>query len=89
MIQPSDISIDINAPWILIEPHEIDFSSSGVNKQSRDGNDDEYDLSTAISEAFLKMKQIIEASDDDGHEFNDDFIEGWMKLLSLLIICRF
>ncbi|PKY52823.1 hypothetical protein RhiirA4_425577 [Rhizophagus irregularis] len=66
MIQPFDISVDIDTPRILIESHKIDISSSDVDKQSHDNNDDEYDLSTAIGEASLEMKQIAETSDDNG-----------------------
>lgn len=80
MIQPFDISVDIDTSQILIESHEIDISSSDVDKQSHDNNDDEYDLSTAIGEASLEMKQIAETSDDNGCEFNDDFTEGRSQL---------
>ncbi|GBB96321.1 hypothetical protein RclHR1_27250001 [Rhizophagus clarus] len=80
MIQPFNISVGIDTPWILIESHEIDVSSSDVDKQSRDNNNDEYDLSAAIGEASLEMKQITETSDDNGHEFNDDFTKGHSQL---------
>src|SRR3954454_5574042 len=81
MIQPSNISIDINASQIFIESHEIDISSSGINEQSHDNNDDEYDLTSAISEASLEMKQItIEINDDEEQEPSDDFIEGCSQL---------
>ncbi|CAB4417773.1 unnamed protein product [Rhizophagus irregularis] len=80
MIQPFDISVDIDTPRILIESHKIDISSSDVDKQSHDNNDDEYDLSTAIGEASLEMKQIAETSDDNGCEFNDNFTEGRLQL---------
>src|SRR2546421_276152 len=77
MIQPSNISIDINALRIFIESHEIDVSSSGINEQSHDNNDDEYNLTSAISEASLEMKQItIEINDDEEQEPSDDFIES-------------
>ena len=56
MIQPSNISIDINASRIFIEPHEIDISSSSINEQSHDNNNEEYDLTSAISEASSEMK---------------------------------
>ena len=81
MIQPSNISININTLQIFIEPHEIDVSSSGINEQSHDNNDDEYDLTSAISEASLEMKQItIKINDDEEQEPSDDFIESCSQL---------
>ncbi|CAI2167455.1 2258_t:CDS:2 [Funneliformis geosporum] len=65
IIQPSNISIDINTLQIFIEPHKIDVSSSGFNKQSHDDNNEEYDLSSAINEASLEMKQITIETDDE------------------------
>src|ERR1043165_9778888 len=80
MIQPSNISLNINTPQIFIEPHEIDVSSSGFNKQSHDDSNEEYDLSSAISEASLEMKQITSIEADDEQELNDNFIEGRSQL---------
>jgi hypothetical protein len=83
MIQPSDISIDINASRIFVESHEIDVSSSGIDKQPHnndDDDDDEYDLSSAVSEASLEMKRITIETDDEEQESNNDFIEGGSQL---------
>lgn len=79
MIQPSNISIDINAPQIFIESHEVDISGSGINKQSHNDNEKEYDLSSAISEASLEMKRIT-IEDDKEQESNDDFVEAHFQL---------
>jgi len=81
MIQPSDISIDINVPQIFIGSHEIDISSFDIDKQFHDDdNNEEYDLSSAISNASSEMKRITIDIDDDKQESNDDFLEGQSQL---------
>ncbi|PKY62073.1 hypothetical protein RhiirA4_487934, partial [Rhizophagus irregularis] len=63
MIQPSNISIDINASRIFIESHEIDISSSSINEQSHD-NEEEYDLTSAIkqepSDDFIEIRSQLD-----------------------------
>ena len=71
---------------IIIEPYEIDTLSSGTNEQSRDddekSHDDgkKYDLSSAIKEASLEMKQITATEIDDEEQEPDDFTEGSLQL---------
>ncbi|CAI2185998.1 10139_t:CDS:10, partial [Funneliformis geosporum] len=71
MIQSSNISIDINASRIFIESHEIEISSFGINKQSHDNNNEEYDLTSAIKESsnnFIEgcsqLDEIAQPSDN-------------------------
>jgi len=80
MIQLFNIFLNINTPQIFIELHEIDVSSSSFNKQSQDDSNEEYDLSSAIGEASLEMKQLTHIEADDEQELNDDFIEGHSQL---------
>ncbi|CAB4374061.1 unnamed protein product [Rhizophagus irregularis] len=54
-------------------------SCSGINKQSHNDNEKEYDLSSAISEASLEMKRIT-IEDDKEQESNDDFVETHFQL---------
>ncbi|RGB36636.1 hypothetical protein C1646_757851 [Rhizophagus diaphanus] len=53
IIQPSDISIEIFVPQIFVESHEVDISSSSIEKQPNEFNNEnidneEYNLSSAI-----------------------------------------
>jgi hypothetical protein len=87
MIRPSNISIDMPIPQIIIEPYEIDTSNSGINEQSYDDDEEshddseKYDLSSAIKEASLEMKQITATeADDEEQEPNNDFAEGSLQL---------
>ncbi len=75
------MSININTLQIFIKLHEIDVSNSSFNKQSHDDDsNEEYDLSSAISEASLEMKQITSIETDEEQELNDDFIESRSQL---------
>ncbi|GBB95371.1 hypothetical protein RclHR1_02520006 [Rhizophagus clarus] len=84
IVQPSDISIDIIIPQISIESNEIDISGSSIEKQPNEFNDEnidneEYDLSSAISEASSEMKRItIEPGNEEQN--SNDFIEGRSQL---------
>ncbi|CAB5391205.1 unnamed protein product [Rhizophagus irregularis] len=69
MIQPSNISIDINASQIFIESHEIDISSCSINEQFHN-NEEEYDLTSAISEASSEMKHEIAQPPDNLYTLN-------------------
>ncbi|PKK58384.1 hypothetical protein RhiirC2_720558 [Rhizophagus irregularis] len=85
IIQPSDISIEIFVPQIFVKSHEVDVSSSSIEKQSNESNNEnidneEYDLSSAIGEASSKMRRIIIETGNEEQDSNNNFIEGHSQL---------
>jgi hypothetical protein len=85
IIQPSNISIEIIVPQIIVESHEVDVSSSSIEKQSNESNNEndidneEYDLSSAIGEASSEMRRIIIETNEE-QDSNNNFIEGHSQL---------
>ncbi|PKB94280.1 hypothetical protein RhiirA5_439152, partial [Rhizophagus irregularis] len=85
IIQPSDISIEIFVPQIFVESHEVDVSSSSIEKQSNESNNEnidneEYDLSSAIGEASSEMRRIIIETGNEEQDSNNNFIKGHSQL---------
>ncbi|CAB4485896.1 unnamed protein product [Rhizophagus irregularis] len=84
IIQPSDISIEIFVPQIFVESHEVDVSSSSIEKQSNESNNEnidneEYDLSSAIGEASSEMRRIIIETGNEEQDSNNNFIKALLQ----------